>query len=229
MTTEIIELQGISKSFKGNLVLNNIDLKINRGEIISFIGENGSGKSTLIKMIAGLIYQDKGIIKINGIDNHNKKAVKRCEYVFESGQGFYGYLTAHENIRYFLGLNKVKFKSVINEYETLCNQFNFHQYLNKKVDELSQGNRQKMALITSLLSHPEILILDEPTNGLDEKSIDELSNILISKNKEEKLTVLATSHDTEFINKINSKIVLVENKIIKEIQKENQSCGTTLK
>ena len=178
---EIIEIKEVSKSFKDNIVLDNINLKINKGEIISFIGENGSGKSTLIKMIAGLIYPDKGSIRINGIDNHNKRATKNCEYVFESGQGFYGYLTAYENIRYFLGLNKIKFKSVKNEYSFLCKQFNFYQYLNKKVDELSQGNRQKMALITSLLSQPEILILDEPTNGLDERSIDVLSKILLSK------------------------------------------------
>ena len=130
MMNEIIEMQEVSKSFKDNLVLNKINLKINKGEIISFIGENGSGKSTLIKMVAGLIYQDKGSIRINGIDNHNKKAIKNCEFVFESGQGFYGYLTAYENIRYFLGLNKVKFKSVKNEYYFLCKQFNFDQYLN---------------------------------------------------------------------------------------------------
>lgn len=218
---EIIEIQEVSKSFKNNLVLDNINLKINKGEIISFIGENGSGKSTLIKMIAGLIYQDKGAIRINGIDNHKKKAVKHCEYVFESGQGFYGYLTAYENIRYFLGLNKVKFASVTNEYNFLCNQFNFEQYLNKKVDELSQGNRQKMALITALLSQPEILILDEPTNGLDDKSIDVLSNLLTSKNKENNMTILTTSHDAKFINEIHSKIVLVENNKINEIQKDD--------
>lgn len=221
MMNEIIEMQEVSKSFKDNLVLNKINLKINKGEIISFIGENGSGKSTLIKMVAGLIYQDKGSIRINGIDNHNKKAIKNCEFVFESGQGFYGYLTAYENIRYFLGLNKVKFKSVKNEYYFLCKQFNFDQYLNKKVDELSQGNRQKMSLITSLLSQPDILILDEPTNGLDERSIDVLSNILLSKNKERNMTILTTSHDNKFINKIHSKIVLVENNQIKEIQKGN--------
>lgn len=218
---EIIEIQEVSKSFKDNIVLDNINLKINKGEIISFIGENGSGKSTLIKMIAGLIYPDKGCIRINGIDNHNKRSTKNCEYVFESGQGFYGYLTAYENIRYFLGLNKVKFKSVKNEYSFLCKQFNFYQYLNKKVDELSQGNRQKMALITSLLSQPEILILDEPTNGLDERSIGVLSEILLSKNNEYNMTILTTSHDNEFIKKINSKIALVENNKIKEIQKDN--------
>ncbi len=209
---EMIELKEVSKSFKGNLVLDNINLEISKGEIISFIGENGSGKSTLIKMIAGLIYQDEGLITIFGIDNHKKKALKKCEFVFESGQGFYGYLTAFENIRYFLGLNKINFKSVLDEYNFLCEQFNFNQYINKKVDELSQGNRQKMALITSLLSQPKVLILDEPTNGLDDKSINILSEILISKNRDENMTILITSHDMNFMKKINSKIILVENK-----------------
>ncbi len=216
---EMIELKEVSKSFKGNLVLDNINLEISKGEIISFIGENGSGKSTLIKMIAGLIYQDEGLITIFGIDNHKKKALKKCEFVFESGQGFYGYLTAFENIRYFLGLNKINFKSVLDEYNFLCEQFNFNQYINKKVDELSQGNRQKMALITSLLSQPKVLILDEPTNGLDDKSINILSEILISKNRDENMTILITSHDMNFMKKINSKIILVENKKILEIQR----------
>lgn len=216
---EMIELKEVSKSFKGNLVLDNINLEISKGEIISFIGENGSGKSTLIKMIAGLIYQDEGLITIFGIDNHKKKALKKCEFVFESGQGFYGYLTAFENIRYFLGLNKINFKSVLDEYNFLCEQFNFNQYINKKVDELSQGNRQKMALITSLLSQPKVLILDEPTNGLDDKSINILSEILISKNRDENMTILITSHEMNFMKKINSKIILVENKKILEIQR----------
>ncbi len=216
---EMIELKEVSKSFKGNLVLDNINLEISKGEIISFIGENGSGKSTLIKMIAGLIYQDEGLITIFGIDNHKKKALKKCEFVFESGQGFYGYLTAFENIRYFLGLNKINFKSVLDEYNFFCEQFNFNQYINKKVDELSQGNRQKMALITSLLSQPKVLILDEPTNGLDDKSINILSEILISKNRDENMTILITSHDMNFMKKINSKIILVENKKILEIQR----------
>ncbi len=216
---EMIELKEVSKSFKGNLVLDNINLEISKGEIISFIGENGSGKSTLIKMIAGLIYQDEGLITIFGIDNHKKKALKKCEFVFESGQGFYGYLTAFENIRYFLGLNKINFNSVLDEYNFLCEQFNFNQYINKKVDELSQGNRQKMALITSLLSQPKVLILDEPTNGLDDKSINILSEILISKNRDENMTILITSHEMNFMKKINSKIILVENKKILEIQR----------
>ena len=97
MMNEIIEMQEVSKSFKDNLVLNKINLKINKGEIISFIGENGSGKSTLIKMVAGLIYQDKGSIRINGIDNHNKLFLHKIELikkmlVYESILGFWSYL-----------------------------------------------------------------------------------------------------------------------------------------
>lgn len=216
MLNNIIELNGVSKSFDKNLIIDNVDLIINKGEIVAFIGNNGTGKSTIIKMLAGLIYQDKGIIKLFGYDNHHQKIKEFCEFVFESGQGFYSYLTAYENIRYFLGLNKIKFKTVINEYKNLCNLFDFSQHLNKKVDQLSQGNRQKMALILALLNKPQVLFLDEPTNGLDRRTIDLFSDLLINQNKENNLTILLTSHDMYFLNRINARKLVVSNQRIFE-------------
>lgn len=207
-----IELTNICKSFNNTLVLDNINLTIYKGDIITFIGDNGAGKSTIIKMISGLIYQDSGTIHLFGMDSRAKKTKDLCEYVFESGAGFYGYLTAYENIRYFLGLNKIKFYDVMQEFYSLCHEFNFEKHLNKKVDELSQGNRQKMALILSFLCSAEILLLDEPTNGLDQNSINILSNILIKKNEKSKMTFLITSHDIHFLKKIHSKIVMVKDK-----------------
>lgn len=182
---------------------------------MSFIGENGAGKSTIIKMIAGLIYQDAGTIQVFGIDNHDSKIREYCEFVFESGLGFYGYLTAYENIRYFIGLNRIKFKSVQNEFHQLCKKWNFEQHLYKKVDALSQGNRQKMALILTFLMKPKILLLDEPTNGLDDNSVNTLADLLLDENTERKMTVLMTSHDMSFLEKLHAKRIVVENNAIK--------------
>lgn len=214
---DIIEIKGVSKSFEKRVILDRVDLAIHKGEIVSFVGDNGAGKSTIIKMIAGLIYQDTGKIQVFGISNQDNKIRNICEFVFESGLGFYGYLTAYENIRYFLGLNKIKFKNIKTELDELCEKFDFKQHLDKKVDALSQGNRQKMSLIVSLIVSPEVLMLDEPTNGLDKNSIDVLSDILISKNKNQNMTILMTSHDTHFLEKLNAKTILVkEGKISRE-------------
>lgn len=231
MMSNTIELIDVSKSFNNILILDHINLSISKGDILAFTGENGTGKSTIIKMIAGLIYQDEGSIKLFGIDNHSKKSKDLCEYVFESGLGFYGYLSAYENIRYFLGLNKIKFKHVTNEFNSLCHMFQFDEHLNKKVDELSQGNRQKMALILAFLINPKILLLDEPTNGLDQKSIDVLSDILIHKNLKEGMTIILTSHDVPFLQKIHSKISVVSNKqvSIRNTDDLESLCGTILK
>lgn len=215
MDNHAITLQSITKSFNNKLILDHIDLTIYEGDIVSFIGENGSGKSTIIKMIAGLVYQDEGTIQVFGIDNHHSKIREYCEFVFESGLGFYGYLSAYENIRYFIGLNRIKFKTVQNEFDQLCKKWNFEQHLYKKVDTLSQGNRQKMALILALLMKPKILLLDEPTNGLDEHSVDTLADLLIDENKERKMTVLMTSHDMPFLEKLHAKRIVVEDKLIK--------------
>lgn len=216
----IIQIENITKSFSEKKVVKDVNLIIEKGDIICFCGNNGSGKSTILKLIAGLYYQDSGDIHVFGTSNKSKKINYICEYVMDSGQGYYGYLSAYENARYFLGLNQINFKKVKENFYLLCTKFNFTSNLNKKVDELSQGNRQKLSLIVSLLCDFDVLLLDEPTNGLDKQSIHTLTDILKWLNKEKSITILMTSHDTNFIELLKCKIIEIEEGVIQNNLRE---------
>ncbi|OXZ32100.1 antibiotic ABC transporter ATP-binding protein [Finegoldia magna] len=208
-----IQFNNIKKSFDGNTVLDVENLQIEKGEIVSIIGKNGSGKSTLIKILCGLLYQDQGECRVDNISNKNSKIREHTKLVLESGGGYYDYLTAAENIMYFLGLNHVNYNE--NEVHNLMSKLDFTEFKDKKVSELSQGNRQKLSLIVTLLTNPDIICLDEPTNGLDINSMNILLNFLHKIAVEDQKTVIFTSHDLSFMKNINSRLILInEGKIV---------------
>jgi len=195
----MIDIKDLKKKYNGKTVLDIPSLRIEDNTTNYFVGENGSGKTTLILTICGFIHQDEGIILV---DNHRNTASfvrKHSHVVFESGKGFYDYLTVLENIKYFLGINQIKFKNVKEQLYDLVEAFSFNEHLSKKVSELSQGNRQKAALILALIKASKYIALDEPTNGLD----DGAKQVFISKF--EKLrnagsTLLISTHDIPLYN-----------------------------
>ncbi len=210
-----ISISKVKKIYDGKTVLDIGSLEINKGEIVAVLGKNGSGKSTLIKIISGLLYQDNGEVKIFNLDNKDKNLRNITKFVQESGKGYYDYLSSEENIDYFLGLNKVNKKEILERLDDLVSRFEFKQHMDKKVSELSQGNRQKLSIIISLLTDPKILLLDEPTNGLDLVTSDFLLRNLKKISEEEKMTILLTTHDLNFINSLDVRcIILEEGKII---------------
>lgn len=203
-----IDFKNIEKSFDNKEVLNINSLEIEKGEIISIIGKNGSGKSTLIKILCGLLYQDTGECIINGISNKDRKVRNLTKLVLESGGGYYDYLTAMENIKYFLSLNRVTYNETkVNE---LIEVLDLVEHKDKKVSVLSQGSRQKLSLIITLLTNPDIICLDEPTNGLDISSMNVLLNFLHKLAKEYNKTIIFTSHDLAFMKNINSRLILMD-------------------
>ena len=128
-----IQFNNIKKSFDGNTVLDVENLQIEKGEIVSIIGKNGSGKSTLIKILCGLLYQDQGECRVDNISNKSSKIREHTKLVLESGGGYYDYLTATENIMYFLGLNHVTYNE--NEVNNLMDKLDFTEFKDKKVSE----------------------------------------------------------------------------------------------
>ncbi|MDO5096780.1 MAG: ABC transporter ATP-binding protein [Peptostreptococcaceae bacterium] len=215
LATEKITVHNVKKFYGENAVLDVESLSIAKGAIVAIIGKNGSGKSTLLKMISGLLYQSEGDIEVFGIKNQSSKIKECCKFVLESGQGYYAYLSARENIEYFLGLNKLSLSKVQSHFEKLVRDFDFKEHLDKKVSELSQGTRQKLAIIIALLTNPEVLCLDEPTNGLDITSSNQLLSSLKQIAMQEQKTVLFTTHDLGFIQSIDARaVVLKEGKLV---------------
>jgi len=209
-----IDIQSIKKIYHGVTVLDVPALTINQGSITAIIGKNGSGKTTLLKLIAGLLYPTEGTVSIFNIASTAKQMQEYCKLVLESGSGYYDYLTAWENITYFLGLNKLWIKNIQEKLTSLLKQFNFMQHIHKKVSELSQGNRQKLAIIIALLTEPRILCLDEPTNGLDVNA----ANLLLNNLKQIALncgtTIVFTTHDLLFMKSIDARIIVLKNGFI---------------
>lgn len=194
-------LEAFQKKYSNNTVLRNIDLKINSKEIIGLIGPNGSGKTTFMRIIVGLIKDFEGTIEFNeSIKN------KGIGCIIES-PNFYPYMTGYENLKFFSNIlgefNEKRVKEII---EVL----GLTDYIHRKVYKYSLGMRQRLGLVRALSNDPKILILDEPTNGLDVYGINEIRNYLIKIAKEYNISILISSHNLSEIEKICDKVVILQ-------------------
>ena len=205
----MIEIKELYKKFGENEVLKGIDLSIGRGGIFSVLGPNGSGKTTLIKCILGMVLPDSGAISIDGnsIKNHYKYR-NNIDYLPQIAN-FPGNLKVSELIAMIKDLRA----SPTSMEEDLIELFKLRPFLNKKLGNLSGGTKQKVNLVLAFMFDGPILILDEPTNGLDPISHLRLKN-LINSEKEKGKTILITSHILSFVEQVADEIVfLLEGKI----------------
>ncbi len=154
--------------------------------------------------------QDKGEVCVHGVSNRSKKIHSLVKFVLESGQGLYSYLTAMENLQYFLGLNGIVLSHIKAEVDVLCDQLAFTPYKDTLVSELSQGNRQKLTLILALVQKPKVLCLDEPTNGLDLLAKKQLMILLQDYARYHQASIFITSHDASFIKKVSTRVVVIQ-------------------
>ncbi len=205
----MIEVKDLYKKFGKNEVIKGIDLTIERGGIFSVLGPNGSGKTTLIKCILGMVLPDSGHISIDGkLLKNNFKYRNEIDYLPQIAN-FPGNLKVSELIEMIKDLRNAK---STNEQE-LIDLFKLQPFLNKKLGNLSGGTKQKVNLVLAFMFDSPLLILDEPTNGLDPISHLRLKN-LIKSEKEKGKTILITSHILSFVEEISDEIVfLLEGKI----------------
>lgn len=184
---QIMELKGISKYYGNYAALNQIDLELKQGEIYGLIGKNGAGKSTLFKVIMGLAHADEGSMTIWGSDDLLKA---RGKIGFMMDPHFFPYMNAFENLRYCADL----MGNVSNdEIQDVLKEVGLEQN-HKPYAAYSMGMRQRLALGSALLGKPELIILDEPVNGLDPQGIVEFRELIQRLNEEKNITVLLSSH-----------------------------------
>ncbi|MEC9381743.1 MAG: ABC transporter ATP-binding protein [Thermodesulfobacteriota bacterium] len=172
----IIQIKGLKKSYNENLVFESISLNVNRNSIFWIKGVNGSGKSTLMKIVASQIEDYEGDIfyENNNIRNIGNEIHNQIFYL-PSSSALYQGLTAFENIKFFSSIFKSKDYNFRNK---LIKDFQVNNYINKRVDELSDGIKKRVSLLISFLIQPEILLLDEPYSFLDTKSVENLNQII---------------------------------------------------
>ena len=210
---KIIEVKNLKKSFGENEVLHDINLNINRGEVVSLIGPSGSGKSTILRCIIDLETITCGDIFIEGKNLKDKKIKKqillKTGMVFQSFNLF-PHMTVRNNIVRTLKLVK---KSSLDEATKIAKEVLEVVGLSDKIDnfpsELSGGQRQRVAIARALALQPDILLFDEPTSALDPELVKEVLDI-IRKLKNKKITMLIVSHEMNFVKEISDKVVVLE-------------------
>lgn len=218
-----LEVKNVTKVIGNNLIIDDVSFNLERGKIYGLVGANGSGKSTLLKILLGL-YNFKGDVIINGFNIRTN-----FQDVLENIGGivdfvsFYEYLTAYENLRYFALLFGVDLNRV--EEVMLVVKLNKD---NKPVKKYSLGMKQRLGIAIALLKNPNILILDEPTNGLDPKGNKELRELLLSFRDK---TIIVSSHIISEIEKFVDEVIFINNKKIiqKSIDREEGKSKITLK
>ncbi|RHW66702.1 ABC transporter ATP-binding protein [Clostridium botulinum] len=192
MSEYILKTTNLSKKYKKDFVVNNLNISIKRGEIYGFIGENGAGKTTFIRMITGLVAPTNGEIKLFSKEKGDElgNVRKRIGALIER-PAFYPYMTAYENLEAFRIEKGIPGKECIDK---ILKSVGLYEDKNKKLKNFSLGMKQKLALAIALLGDPEFLILDEPINGLDPMGIKEVRELLKKLNKEKNITMLISSH-----------------------------------
>lgn len=185
----MVQVEGLSKAFKEVKAVNALSFSVESGEVYGFLGQNGAGKSTTLRMLLGLIKPTTGSIHINGfnIAQDRNKALHRLGAVIEKPD-LYTYLTAEQNLRIFARLSGAALTEKRKTY--LLNLVGLTARKDSKVKTFSQGMKQRLGLACALVHDPELLILDEPTNGLDPQGIADIRNLILHLSKEEGKTLL---------------------------------------
>ena len=211
----MIELENVTKKYNDVVAIDNISFKINDGEIVGFLGPNGAGKSTTMNMITGYIEPTNGKILVNGFDinRKSKQAKKQIGYMPENVP-LYAELTVKEFISYMSDLKLVKRQEKKDEIKRVITATGLEKVENKIIKNLSRGYKQRVSLAGALVGNPPILILDEPTVGLDPIQVIEIRNLI--KSLREGHTILISSHILAEISQMCNKIVIINNgKIVK--------------
>ena len=211
----MIELENVTKKYNDVTAIDNISFTINDGEIVGFLGPNGAGKSTTMNMITGYIEPTSGKILVNGFDINRKpkQAKKQIGYMPENVP-LYAELTVKEFISYMADLKLVKKQEKKSEIDRVIKATGLEKVEKKIIKNLSRGYKQRVSLAGALVGNPPILILDEPTVGLDPLQVIEIRNLIKSLKKQH--TILISSHILAEISQMCNKIIIINNgKIVK--------------
>ena len=204
---DAVEVINLTKHYGIVKAVDDITFSVKKGSICGILGPNGSGKTTTIKSICNLIIPDSGEIKICGEDN--KKSTNRISAVFEGNRNLYWRLTPRENLRYFAGIRGLGGKRLEKEIDKLLDKFNLADKKNVMVNNLSRGMQQKVAIAMTLICNTDVILMDEPTLGLDVQSHLDIKNILMDISSDLNKTILLSNHDMNLVQAICDDVVIL--------------------
>ena len=218
-----IFIQNINKSYGNQIALSDVSLEIEKGEIVGFLGPNGAGKSTLMKIISSYISQDSGTVKVckyNTVEQENESK-KRIGYLPENNP-LYKEMYIKEYLNFVASIYKIEDKK--QRIEQMIQKVGLQSEQHKTIGELSKGYQQRVGLVAALLHNPKVLILDEPTTGLDPNQLEEVRKLIKEVGKDK--IVLLSTHILQEVEKMCNRVVIinkgeiVSDKLISEYKKE---------
>ncbi|WP_088073012.1 ABC transporter ATP-binding protein [Gottfriedia luciferensis] len=203
----VLKLDNVSKIIKGKVLVDQISFEVYEGEVFGFLGPNGAGKTTTIRMLVGLIAPTKGKIEIAGFNvrTHFKQAMRQIGCIVENPE-LYGYLTGWENLYQFSRMLGINDETKISEVVKLVK---LDERIHEKVKTYSLGMKQRLGIAQALLGNPKLLILDEPTNGLDPAGIRELREFIHMLVKQQNISVFISSHLLSEIEMICDRVGII--------------------
>ncbi|WP_088105537.1 ABC transporter ATP-binding protein [Halalkalibacter urbisdiaboli] len=212
MKEPIIELSNLSKQYDHVCAVNGLNLTIDRGEVFGLLGPNGAGKSTTILMMLGLTEPTEGTVNVCGYNSTREPLlVKQKVGYLPDNIGFYDERTGLENIIYTALLNKIPRKIANERANLLLKQVGLEEAKDKKAGKYSRGMKQRLGLADVLIKNPEVIILDEPTLGIDPEGVQELLQLIQVLSKEHNITVLLSSHHLHQVQQICDRVGLFVN------------------
>ncbi len=205
---EILKCENLKKQVKNKVIVENISFSLDKGDIVGFIGPNGAGKTTTIKLILGLIKLTEGKVYIDGYDIQKNfiKAMEKVGAIVETPD-LYMYLNGYDNLKLTANNYKSITKKRINE---VIKMVGLENRIKDKVSTYSLGMRQRLGIAEAIINNPELLILDEPTNGLDVEGTIEIRN-LIKELSKEGIAILISSHNLTEIDNLCNRIIVIKN------------------
>ena len=205
----ILECRSLCKNFGKKQILKDVSFEIKEGDILGFIGPNGAGKTTTIKLILGLQSITSGKVYINGynVEKEFTKAIEKVGAIVENPD-MYMYMSGYDNLKLVSNMYKGIGTKRIDEVVKLVKLEN---RINDKVSKYSLGMRQRLGIAQAILHKPNLLILDEPTNGLDPEGIKEMRELLVTLADKEKMAILISSHNLEELDNFCNKVCIIKN------------------
>lgn len=214
----MIEISNLSKQFKNIKAVDNVNFKVNKGEILGLLGENGAGKTTTLRMIATMLKPTSGEAIIEGYSITKEASKVRGEIgiLFGGEVGLYDRLTARENMMYFARLNGMTDEEAKKSIEDLTHMLQMEEFIDRRVGKFSRGMKQKVAIARSIVHKPSVMLFDEPTIGLDVTASKIVQDFILSCKSENK-SIIFSSHSMREVEKLCDRIIIIhKGKLIEE-------------